>query len=1090
MTKFAADLAAAKATGPAGEQRSSIVPELSGQTVGLPGWSHFMPAERELSDRWVGRKRTETVEEMLNHFQVTAVRQAIRLPVHRYLIALDPMDADLVAVDLLASDLDVPLVGGEDEQRPGRRANRFSSRRHLDRALDALDYGHAVFEQAGRLDDAGYWRLTDLAPVPQWTIDDASSWEIDRHGRLIQIVQLHSNPPVKIPVDHLVTFTWQGKPGDPRGRALDPETPIPTPDGWRMMDDLQPGDRLFDEEGKIRHVVARQDWEDRPCYELAFSTGETIIADANHQWVSHEGRRRKPKLVTTEHMAKATHSVCGVQKAVLHAIPKAGPLEYVPQPLLVDPYVLGFWLGDGDTLSAAITTMDREVVTECERRGYPARELARSPSAKPTRADRYRLYGDLQFRLRALGVLGNKHVPEQYLRGSYQQRLDLLRGLMDSDGNVGGPNSQRGEFSNTNQLLSEAVIELVRGLGGSGRIRHETRRPALIMGRMCDHKDVWRVAFASPFTPFLMARKADRYDSSRVKPRPYHYVESATPVGNRRTVCIQTDAPSNLFLAGHALIPSHNSMLRPLTGAWIMSDRTMRVMGMSAERTGMGVPVGKVTPGAATGAKEAMERLLAGLAAGHDTNLVLESDKPIGDSLMLMGVTGQTPNLVEMLKYYDEAIARAMLAMLIQLGQTQTGSYALSGTFDDLLAMFHDTVIDWYCDVMTEQLVEPWMDRNRGEDAPAPRLVWSRREPAAPPPSSYQYDLDFGILTVDDRRGQLGLPPLPDGAGQVRAIPSAEASLDGEDQSIGQPAGVSARRSDRRPRVAPISKAAAMRSAFATAAGRELRREPFEHELAAATDFAELETEFVAASDDLATLLVTARDDIAAKAVDLVEAMEDVDPLTLGGELGPQLDEFAAAMDIGPIVTLLTATAVQGVSQVVGEAARQGVSITASIDYEARAEVEARELLRRMAVQITESCAAAARTAVPVQAARRGLARLRPARLATIDIGWLRAFLDALSPAKAEEAAAGATGRANGNGRYAALETAPVQKCYVSSLLDDAACEPCVERDGEEFDSVEEAEAEFPNGPNPMCEGMERCRCCIVAILEGEQETV
>jgi len=753
MTDFAASLAAAKANGPTGDQRSSTVPSLAGRGTGLPGWAAFMPVdERELADAWRGRQRTMTVQQMVNDSQVTALRQAVRLPVHRYLITLDPMDADPVAADLLASDLDVPLKGAEDEQRPGRRANRFSGRRHLDRALDALDYGHAVFEQAGRLDDAGYWRLTDLAPVPQWTIDDQASWEIDRHGRLLKVIQLGTSPPVEIPTDHLVVFTWQGAPGDPRGRPI----------------------------------------------------------------------------------------------------------------------------------------------------------------------------------------------------------------------------------------------------------------------------------------------------------------------------------------------------LRSLYGSWLMRDRTMRVMGMSAERTGMGIPVGSIPQGAVVGAKEKMEGLLAGLAAGHDTDLVLETDD-VRKSVMLMGVTGSTPDLVGMLNYHDESMARAMLAMLIQLGQTQTGSRALGGTFDDLLSDFHDTVVDWYCDTMQQQLVEPWIDRNRGEDAPVPRLVWQRREAAAPPPSSYQYDLDFGILTVDDRRSQLGLPPLPDGEGQVRATPSDEIRLQGAEQRQQGAGNTQAAAADRQHhRGATLAnRQRAAGSSFAAHTGRELRRDPTAAELAAATDFAQLEAEFVSSRDDLAGLLESARDDLIGVAVAALKDMDTVDPLTLVAAIGPGLEEHAAGMDTGPIVTLLTGTAAQGVSQVVGEAARQGVSITAAVDYAARAETEARELLRRIAGQVTEEAATAARTSVPgepVQARRGLLGKLRPARFATVEADWIKGKLKDLTVAFLEQIATGAAGRAVNNGRFTAIASATTRAVYASEILDASCCEPCVEVDGTEYGSVDEATGDYPGSGYVGCEGMERCRGTLVAVFETEQE--
>jgi len=702
------------ASGP-GDARSSIVPELSTPSTGVPGWSHFLPTEREVSERWRGKQRTETVEDMLNHWQVAACRQAIRLPTHRYIIELDPQDCDVVATDLIAADLDVPIEGS-DEKRTGRRAKRFSARRHFDRAIDALDYGHAVFEQAGRLDDAGYWRLTDLAPVPQWTIDDANSWEIDNHGNLIRVVQWGCNPPVKIPTDHLVTFTWQGRPGDPRGK----------------------------------------------------------------------------------------------------------------------------------------------------------------------------------------------------------------------------------------------------------------------------------------------------------------------------------------------------SMLRPLTGAWSMSDRLIRVMGFSAEKNGMGVPVGKVAPGSPLAVKQKLESLLAGYAAGEDTCLVLETDEDIAKSVMLMGVTGSTPDIVGMLKYLDEIIARATLTMLLQLGQTETGSRALGTTFDDLLAMFHDTIVDWYCDTMTMQLVEPWVDRNRGEDAPAPRLVWKRRPDEAP-------EDDVVDAEVVDDTAQ----PPPAAPIAARRRGPAQTTL------------------ARRQRAA--------RTAFAAVAGRELRRDPTPVELAAATDFGQLEREHVAAVDDLAAVLLRDRDELAATAVAIVAAMPTVDPLTLGGALGPLLAAHANAMDTAPLVTMLTATAAQGVAQVVGEAARQGVTITPDVDYAARAAVEANELQRRMAVQITEACAAAARTLAPAAAVQasggRGLLRkLRPApRMATVEAGAIEDFLSSLSPAAAEQAAAGATSRANGGGRFGAIASAPTERVIASEILDVATCGPCSAVDGREYEDIEDAMLDYPSlGAFFDCEGGERCRGTAVAIFEGE----
>ncbi|GAB4007608.1 hypothetical protein GCM10029992_61810 [Glycomyces albus] len=84
------------------------------------------------------------------------------------------------------------------------------------------------------------------------------------------------------------------------GKALALDTPIPTPDGWSRMGDLAVGDRVFDEQGVPCTISAATEvMEGRPCFEVEFSDGTVIVADAEHQWVTttrserSERRRRK-----------------------------------------------------------------------------------------------------------------------------------------------------------------------------------------------------------------------------------------------------------------------------------------------------------------------------------------------------------------------------------------------------------------------------------------------------------------------------------------------------------------------------------------------------------------------------------------------------------------------------------------------------------------------------------------------------------------------------------------------------------------------------------------------------------------------------
>src|SRR5438105_9395002 len=77
------------------------------------------------------------------------------------------------------------------------------------------------------------------------------------------------------------------------GKALALDTPVPTPLGWRTMGDLGPGDLVFDEDGFPCVVLsATEPMHGRPCREVVFSDGTTVVADAEHLWRTIDKRSR------------------------------------------------------------------------------------------------------------------------------------------------------------------------------------------------------------------------------------------------------------------------------------------------------------------------------------------------------------------------------------------------------------------------------------------------------------------------------------------------------------------------------------------------------------------------------------------------------------------------------------------------------------------------------------------------------------------------------------------------------------------------------------------------------------------------------
>lgn len=358
--------------------------------------------------------------------------------------------------------------------------------------------------------------------------------------------------------------------GRKNGKALALPTVVATPDGWSTIGELKPGARVFDENGYPCSVVAVTDvMENRPCYEVLFSDGARIVADAEHEWLTtarvvNIGTKLRKRVEPTQvRTTRQLYETChyGTRGDRNHSIRVAGALELPEARLPVPPYVLGVWIGDGNTHDARITIgyEDGEILDNIRACGVSVKEM-RSTNAN---SGDYLLGSNgrrqiaRQFSLRAtlrrMGLLGRKSVPISYLRASKAQRLELLQGLMDTDGYISA--AGQCEFTTIKGCIAKSVVHLVASLGmkptcNVGR--------ATLNGRDCGVK--YRVQFRPTVPVFKLARKLARQkpvgETARSRTRQ---IVSVEPVESVPVRCIQVDSPSGLFLAGETLIPTHNS---------------------------------------------------------------------------------------------------------------------------------------------------------------------------------------------------------------------------------------------------------------------------------------------------------------------------------------------------------------------------------------------------------------------------------------------------------------------------------------------------------------------------------------------------
>ncbi len=338
------------------------------------------------------------------------------------------------------------------------------------------------------------------------------------------------------------------------GKALALDTPLATPTGWTTMGEVRVGDELIAADGTPTRVVAATEvLQDRPCYEVVFDDGSTIVADAWHEWLTDDRRSRRgtrgasAELRTTEQIAATLR--CGTADGRLnHSVRNALPLRLPEADLPVDPYVLGAWLGDGSTDAPRVHTADAEMVMRLE--GLGLRLVPAGPLGWTMEAD----HGSMTALLRKVGVLGNKHIPTAYLRGSETQRRALLAGLLDTDGTVNRTGSV--QFAVTHERLVDDFCELLSSLG-----YRYGRWAERVAGRTEASSTCWTVTFTTTDEVFALTRKQLVHKERQRAPKRtgHRFVVEARPIPSVPVRCVMIDHPDHLYVAGRTMVPTHNS---------------------------------------------------------------------------------------------------------------------------------------------------------------------------------------------------------------------------------------------------------------------------------------------------------------------------------------------------------------------------------------------------------------------------------------------------------------------------------------------------------------------------------------------------
>lgn len=318
-----------------------------------------------------------------------------------------------------------------------------------------------------------------------------------------------------------------------------------TPKGLQKWEEIQIGDYLFDTKGGITKVIDIPFNNKTDIYKLTLKDGRTIEASSNHLWkvIDYNGLIKvKSTLELKENLTRDK----GKYKESIYYIPKNEGVEFKKQEIPLNPYFLGLLLGDG-TFSCITKTQvkftscisDMEVYMNIL--GYKYK----------TWDDRHHniYYDNIKEIIKSLGLIETrsktKFVPDIYKYNSKEIRLELLRGLLDTDGYC--DKNGNCNYSSISKQLAEDVLFLARSLGINGNILEQSNK----------YGPIYLVRFYTDIRLFNLPRK---YQKQKItKTRAFKIgITNIEYIGQKQAKCVTVDSEDHCYLIGD-FVTTHNS---------------------------------------------------------------------------------------------------------------------------------------------------------------------------------------------------------------------------------------------------------------------------------------------------------------------------------------------------------------------------------------------------------------------------------------------------------------------------------------------------------------------------------------------------
>src|ERR1019366_6660596 len=377
-----------------------------------------------------------------------------------------------------------------------------------------------------------------------------------------------------------LVFLLHGPSGTGKAQPLD--CMVQTPNGPVRMGDMKTGDFVLTPDGGKAKILGVYPQGVRPCYELTFADGRKTKADADHLWKAKTDYGRINRtlginndwdIVTTKRLKEKTNRIAKSR------IPLTNPIQNETKNLPIDPWLLGILLGDGfyKYRQINVSTADEYIVNNvkellpknCDmkyRSGYDYAIIMSEESKKDITLCREGIvYHAMRQKLTELNLYGlgshERFIPEIYMNSDIDQKIQLICGLMDSDGYVGKEGNL--SYATSSERLSTDFQKLIWSLGGIASIHEkETGYYSEQRNRFVECKNCYNVQLRvkNPSHFVSLPRKKNRVgETNQYSETLGLRIEKIERIEDQPTQCILIDHPDHLYLTDDYIV-THNTL--------------------------------------------------------------------------------------------------------------------------------------------------------------------------------------------------------------------------------------------------------------------------------------------------------------------------------------------------------------------------------------------------------------------------------------------------------------------------------------------------------------------------------------------------